>query len=192
MAKKMTILFDASPIAIAGKSGVGHYSTYLIQALADAYPDELRLVGHYYDFLGRKHPTSLPQASNIAYRPTKLFPGKVTNMLRRFGISIPFELLVRQRGDILLFPNFLTLPSLYRKPLVVTIHDLCFLEHPEFVAGRNLQDLTKYVPQSISRSSLVLAVSRFTKLSVERAYEVPPERIVVTPVPPLEQKKVSH
>lgn len=188
--KPMTILFDANPIAISGKSGVGHYAAYLVQALADAYPDDLRLIGHYYDFLGRKHPVGLPVAANITYHPTKLFPGRIPNMLRRLGVSIPFELLARSRGDVLLFPNFLTQPSLFRKPVVVTIHDLCFAEYPEFVNTLNLHDLRRYVPQSIERASLILAVSEFTKQAIHTTYNVDPGRIVVTPVPPLQTKAV--
>lgn len=183
--KPLTVLFDANPIAIAGRSGVGHYSAYLVQALAEAYPEELKLVGHYYDFLGRKHPV-LPVAPNIIYRPTKLFPGRVPNMLRRLGLSIPFEWLAKQRGDVLLFPNFLTQPSSGHRPVVVTIHDLCFVVHPEFVNGLNLHDLRRYVPQSLKRARLVLTVSEFTKASLTETFGVAPERIAVTPVPPLE------
>lgn len=191
MPKKIRILFDASPIAIAGKSGVGHYASYLIQSLAAAYPERIELIGHYYNFLGRKHPESLPQAANVSYRPTKLFPGKVPNMLRRLGVPIPFELLIKCRGDILLFPNFLTQPSLFHKPIIVTIHDLCFLEHPEFVSNVNLHDLQRYVPQSVQRARLILAVSNFTKQSVHTAYGVPMSDIMVTPVPPLSPKAIS-
>lgn len=187
---KIKILFDANPMAISEKSGVGYYSTYIVQALAESYPDNLQLVGHYYDFLGRKHPV-LPQAPNITYRPTKLFPGRVTNMLRRFGISIPFEWLIKSRGDILLFPNFFTQPSAHRKPVVVTIHDLCFVEHPEFVNTLNLHDLRKYVPQSLKRASLVLAVSEFTKTSLVKTFSVEPSKILVTTVPPLKKESVK-
>ena len=189
--KQMTVLFDANPIAISGRSGVGHYSHYLVQALADAYPDELRLIGHYYDFLGRKHPADLPVAPNISYRPTKLFPGKLTNMLRRLGMPLPLEILAKHRGDVLLFPNFLTLPSLFRAPSVVTIHDLCFLEYPQFVSDLNLHDLRHYVPTSIQHASLILAVSDFTKNAIVDAYGVKPEKIVVTPVPPLKKAMMS-
>jgi len=192
MSKKIRILFDANPIAIAGKSGVGHYAAYLIQSLADAYPDHIELVGHYYDFLGRKHPQDLPAAPNIRYRPTRLFPGKIPNMLRRLGMPIPLEFLVGCRGDVLLFPNFLTQPSLFHKPIVVTIHDLCFLEHPEFVSTLNLHDLRRYVPQSIQRARLLLAVSEFTKQSIHAAYGVQNDTILVTPVPPIRQDHLSQ
>src|SRR5581483_8460258 len=192
MHKRVRILFDANPIAIAGKSGVGHYAAYLIQSLADAYPEHLELVGHYYDFLGRKHPQDLPTAPNIRYRPTKLFPGKIPNMLRRLGMPIPFEFLVKCRGDVLLFPNFLTQPSLLHKPIVVTVHDLCFLEHPEFVSTLNLHDLRRYVPQSIKRARLILAVSEFTKRSIHAAYGVQSNTVLVTPVPPLRREHLPQ
>ncbi len=187
---KIKILFDANPIAISEKSGVGHYSAYLVRAIAEAYPDDLQLVGHYYNFLGHKHPM-LPQAPNITYKPTKLFPGRVINMLRRFGIPIPFEWLIKSRGDILLFPNFLTQPSAYKKPIIVTIHDLCFVEHPEFVNTLNLHDLKRYVPQSLDRASLVLAVSEFTKKSIMKTFDVPCNHIIVTPVPPLGKETIA-
>ncbi|HEU4965989.1 MAG TPA: glycosyltransferase family 1 protein [Candidatus Saccharimonadales bacterium] len=192
MSKRIRILFDANPIAIAGKSGVGHYAAYLVQSLADTYPDRVELIGHYYDFLGRKHPQQLPTAPNIRYRPTKLFPGKIPNMLRRLGLPIPFELLIKSRGDVLLFPNFLTQPSLFHKPIVVTVHDLCFLDHPEFVNTLNLHDLRRYVPQSIRRANLVLAVSEFTKQSIRNAYGVQDDMLLVTPVPPLNRDQLPQ
>jgi glycosyltransferase involved in cell wall biosynthesis len=190
--KPLKILFDANALVNGRKSGVGHYTHYLVQSLATAYPDQVRLVGHYYDFLGRKRPDDLPQAPNIRYRVSRIVPGRAVNMLRRLGLSVPFELLVKTRGDILLFPNFLSQPSLRRKPIVATIHDLCFLAHPEFVSDLNLHDLQHYVPKTIKRSSLDLAVSEFTKQSLQEAYAVSSDRLMITPVPPLQKVEVSR
>src|SRR5580704_3129253 len=110
MAKPIKILFDAGPLVNGPRSGVGKYTQGVIQALADDYPDQVELVGHYFDFLGRKHVTNMPTAANIRYKTTKLVPGKVLNMLRRLGVWVPFELLVKERGDFHFFPGFIGWP----------------------------------------------------------------------------------
>ena len=188
--RPLRIFFDATAIAADSKSGVGYYSLYLVRALAEAFPDDVQLVGHYYNFLGR-HTPNVPLAANISYRQTRLIPAKVANLLRRIGIPIPYELLLKGRADILLFPNFLTQPSLFGTPIVATIHDLAFVTHPEFVAERNLHDLRRFVPQTIRRARLLLSVSNFAKQQLMNQYQLPAEHIVVTPVPPQQMQPLT-
>lgn len=183
--KKLRILFDANPLAQSSKSGVGYYTYRLINSLAQEYPLQLELIGHYYDFLGRKGALDLPTAPNIHYRTTRLIPGKVFNLLqRRFGLTIPLELLARCRGDVLFFANFTLLPSLFRRPRVVTIHDLYFTEHPEHIQAKNLVFMNRFVPAAIRGADLILAVSEFTKQEIIKKYDIPDERIIVTHIPP--------
>jgi O-antigen biosynthesis alpha-1,3-mannosyltransferase len=189
---KIKILFDAGPIVNGNRSGIGYYAAALIQSLADNYPEDITLVGHYYNFLGRRHPTGLPQAPNISYRPSFLIPGKVPNLLRRLGISVPFELLVKQRGDFHLFPSYLGWPSLYKTPSTVTIHDLAYLENPEYVARQNQQDLEKFVPFGIARSAYVTTISEASKATVNRYYELSEKPTIVTYIPPVKSAKVSN
>lgn len=183
--KPITVLFDANPIAQSGKSGVGYYTYRLIDALAKNYPDDLKLIGHYYDFLGRKGNPELPQYPNLSYRTTKLVPGKVFNGLRRkLHIETPLELLARARGDVLLFPNFALSPSLYGKPRIGAIHDLYYLDRPDHIQAKNLDFLRQYVPKTAKQADLILTVSRFSKQTLAKDFNVNPDKILVTHVPP--------
>lgn len=188
----MVVLFDANPLAQSGKSGVGYYTARLITALARRYPNELILIGHYYNFLGRKRPVDLPQAPNISYRVTKLLPGKAANGLRRLlGIEIPLEVLMRRKGDVLLFPNFTILPSLYGRPRMVTVHDLYFLQAPEHINSNNLDFLQKYLPRAVRNADMILAVSESTKQSILDNFSVDPKNIAITPIPPQDSLPLS-
>lgn len=190
--KPITVLFDANPIAQSGKSGVGYYTYRLIDALAKNYPNDLKLVGHYYDFLGRKGNPDLPHYDNLSYRTTKLLPGKVFNGLRRkLHIETPLELLARTRGDVLLFPNFGLSPSLYGKPRIGAIHDLYYLDRPEHIQAKNLDFLRQYVPKTAKQADLVLTVSNFSKQTLVKKFAVNPDKVLVTHVPPHPQKPMA-
>lgn len=181
--KKLRVLFDANPLAQSGKSGVGYYTEGVVRALAETYPDSIELVGHYYNFLGRKHP-SLPSAPNIQYRRTTLIPGKVIYGLRKLGLFVPFELMTRTRADIILFPNYFAFPSLFGTPIFATIHDTYFMVKPEEVSPRNAAALKRFVPHAIRLSRKVLTVSEFSKTEIQSFFGAKPEQIIVTPIPP--------
>jgi hypothetical protein len=131
--RAITLLFDAGPLVYGNKTGVGRATEGLVLSLAKAYPNELELVGHYFDFLHRKKDLALPSAPNIHYRITTLVPGKVFNMLRRLGVWIPFEFLVKKRGDFHLFPAFVGWPSLYKTPSAPFVHDITYIDYPQYV-----------------------------------------------------------
>lgn len=186
MSKKLTILFDANPLVIGLKSGVGYYTQGLVQALADNYPD-VKFVGHYFSFLGRKDRVVLPTAPNIAYVRSRLIPGKVLSVTRILGFQLPLELFFKRRGDVALFPSFVSLPSLTNIPKIVVVHDVCYLEHPEYVPTKNRLFLKRFVPRSVRQAALVIAVSNATKAAVKAHYKTPESKLFVTPVPPAQK-----
>lgn len=178
---KLTILFDAGPIVNGPKSGIGHYTHRLIEALASRHPEELQLYGHYFNFLGRKRPP-LPKNSNLHYRVSKIIPGKAQSALRRIGLQIPFDMLLRKRGDIALFPNFVSLPTMRPIKKVVAIHDLGFIYHPQYLQPANLKFLQKFVPLSIKKASKIITISESTKSQLIDNYDVKSDKIsVITP-----------
>lgn len=179
---KMTILFDANPL-MGNRTGVGYYTTQLIEALAEAHP-ETRFVGYYYNFLARKQPPQAPVAANIAYRPIYHLPGPIINLLRRFKIEVPVELLAFARADFVLYPNFLNHPSLFGAPSANVIHDLTFIDMPEYVARKNLKDLLAFMPKHSKRSKFLVTVSEFGKRRIHEVFGVPLDNILVTSIPP--------
>jgi alpha-1,3-rhamnosyl/mannosyltransferase len=180
--KHLKIAFDASPLLV-NKTGVAYYIERLISQLAKQYPD-VEFVGFYYNFLGRKSTSHFPAAPNIRYRAVRFIPSKVVYQLRRWGLSLPLEVLTKERSDFVLFGNFWGYPSIFKTAAAPVVHDLTYLDLPDYVAVKNRKDLTKLIPAQIKRSRFVVTVSEFTKLKIADVYDVAPQDIIVTPIPP--------
>jgi alpha-1,3-rhamnosyl/mannosyltransferase len=185
--KKLRILFDANPL-MTQRTGVGHYTARLVENLAAEGKDDTELIGFYYNFFGRKIPPSSPRAKNLHYRPILFLPGPFVNLLRRFGIEIPVELLALTRADFVLFPNFLSHPSLFKTPSAPVIHDIAFLDFPQFGSDKAVRDLTRFVPKTLKRSKFVITVSEFSKRRISETYNVPSDSIITTFIPPQPQQ----
>lgn len=179
---KKKIVFDASPLLV-NRTGVAYYIEQLIPALAKQKPN-WEFVGFYYNFLGRRSSEHFPQAPNISYRPVRFWPSKILYQLRRWGLQIPVEFLSKTKADFTLYPNFLGYPSLFRTPSAPVIHDMTFLDLPQYVSAKNQHDLEKFVPQNIARGSFTITVSDFSKQKIIQAYTIQPQDVLVTPIPP--------
>lgn len=175
------VAFDASPLLV-NKTGVAFYTERLIQQLARAYP-ETEFIGFYYNFLGKRSIDHFPKAPNLRFVGSHVIPSKVIYQLRRWNIEIPFELLCPVKVDFILFTNFLGYPRLRRTPAATVVHDLTFVDIPEYVSKKNGSDLRRFVPKEIARSQFVITVSEFGKQRIRDEYRVDPERILVTPIP---------
>ncbi len=181
---EMRVAFDASCL-IGSKSGVAYYTEGLILHLAKEHGEDIELVGHYCNFLGRNKNLKLPQGPNITYRPTKLMPVQVLNLLRRLRFWIPFELLVKGRSDFHLFPAYIGWPSLFKTPSAPVIYDTTYLDYPEFVNKRALHDLKTFTPKAIKRSSFVITISETSAQSISKHYRINRSDLTITHVPPL-------
>jgi len=180
--KPIKIAFDASPLLV-NKTGVAFYIERMMVQLAERHPD-VELVGFYYNFLGKSSTDHFPKLPNVRYRPIRFIPSKIIYQLRRWHIEIPLELLVKEKIDFVLFGNFLGYPSLRKTPAAPVIHDLTYLDIPEYVSAKNRSDLTRFVPQQISRSKFVVTVSQFSKKKIVQNYKVTDDNVLVTPIPP--------
>ena len=191
MKKPIKLVFDAVPVAKAQLTGVGKTTEGLILALANQYPDDIELVGHYFSFLGRNKGFTLPAAPNIRYRKTVLIPGKVYNLLRRIGIPVPYELLTKERGDFHLFPGFLGWPSFFKTPSTTFFHDTTYLTHPQYVSTTNCHDLTKLMPGVVNRARFVITNSESSKQGLIEAYGTPSDKILVEHIPPVDVVRIT-
>ncbi len=183
--KPLTILFDANPMVNGNKSGVGYYTHSLIQALADNYPDHIKLVGHYFSFLGKKDHLALPRAKNIQYVRSRLIPGKVLSITRRLGFQPPLEIFFKRTGDTAIFTNYFSLPSIFKIPRMVVLHDLCYIEAPQFVSKKNREFIKRFVPHAVKTASRIITISDATKRAIKKYYSVPDDKFVITPIPPI-------
>ncbi len=82
--------------------------------------------------------------------------------------------------DLLWVPQY-NLPLLYPRKLLVTIHDLCQLAHPETLANDLQRRYAKYLLSRVAkRASAILCVSEFTASELQKYLQVDRERVVVT------------
>jgi len=180
--KKITILFDANPIASSQKTGIGVYSENLLKSISDNAGDKVKIVAFYFDFLGRKKNLSMPIAENIEYRRILIYPGAVINLMRRIGLSVPVELLTKCRGGFAIYSNYLSYSSIFKTKNISVVHDLTHEFYPEFMSLKNQQDLKKLLPASIKKSALLITISGQTKKDLLKIYGYKGE-ILVTPIP---------
>lgn len=183
MRKPIKIVFDASPLLV-NKTGVAYYIERLVLQLAQKYPQDIELVGYYFNFLGKRSSAHFPSAPNIRYHGVYFLPSKVLYQLRRWNIEVPVEFLSHTKADFILFPNFLGWPSLFKTPTAPVVHDLTYLDLPQYVAAKNRSDLERFVPKQINRSDFVVTVSEFSKREIAQKYQVALDDILVTPIPP--------
>ncbi|MDP9211666.1 MAG: glycosyltransferase family 4 protein [bacterium] len=80
--------------------------------------------------------------------------------------------------DLWHFTNYVAPPT--RKPFVVTVHDMAFVDHPAFVEPKNLRYLERFVPETLTRAAHIIAVSDATRNSLAEHFNVPLTKITVT------------
>lgn len=188
--QKIRILFDANPLLNQKKSGVGYYTYNLIESLARQHADEIELIGYYFGQSPAQ--ITLPNYENITYKSIKWFHPKILSVMRRLGFQPPIELFIRDRFDLLLGTNFVLLPSVRNTSSIVTVHDLAYLEQPEYVSAANRRFLERFVPRSIKQSSAIITISNSSRSAIAKYYKVPLEKITITPIPPINPQKSAE
>jgi glycosyltransferase involved in cell wall biosynthesis len=163
--------------ALRERSGVGEYTHGLARALvalaADRRPIDLTLFSSSWKdrltpdgdlrgaaFVDRRVPVSL---LNLAWH--------------RFNWP-PAEVLAGGSFDVAHSMHPLILPA-RRAALIVTVHDLNFLKHPERTRAEIRRDYPALARAHARRADAVVAVSQFTAGEVQQQFDVPPDRIAV-------------
>jgi glycosyltransferase involved in cell wall biosynthesis len=100
------------------------------------------------------------------------------NPWRRLGFDLPRRLAV-DRPDLLHVQY--TAPVLCRVPLVVSVHDVSFLEYPEYFTRFRSMQLRHTVRRTVLKAARVLTPSEFSKHCIMRAYGLDDEKITVMP-----------
>jgi len=96
----------------------------------------------------------------------------------RLGLDLPLKL--RQDKPDVVHVQY-TAPIGCPVPVVVTVHDVSFIEHPEFFRRAQALQLRITVGRTVRRAARVLAPSEFSKRAILRAFGLPEERVVVVP-----------
>jgi glycosyltransferase involved in cell wall biosynthesis len=118
-----------------------------------------------------RHPELVPDG----IEPLEL---RARSQVWRMAVGLPL-LLRRLRPALAHFQH--ALPSACPCPAVVTVHDLSFEGDPSVMGLRDRFVFRTVVPRSARRAARVLAVSERTKRDLIELYDVPEEKIIVTP-----------
>src|SRR6266566_8923094 len=112
---------------------------------------------------------------------TRSFGGKNRlSTLARDGIWYPFLVGRERAADVLHCPTYRG-PLRSSVPLVVTVHDLAVLRHPEAFNRWTRSYSPRVVPGVLRAAQRVIAVSQFTRRELVELLGVPAEKIRVVP-----------
>ena len=172
----MRIAIDYSA-GIRQAAGIGNYVRNLVNAML-AQDSE-----NQYTLLTSGRPTRerpFPKADNVRGRSI-IIPDRYLNILwYRWRLPL-YATYFTGQVDIYHGPDF-TLPPLGMKPLkVVTVHDLAFIEHPQYAVPALAAYLNKVVPEAVASADVVAAVSQATRQTLIEHFKTSPQKITIIP-----------
>jgi glycosyltransferase involved in cell wall biosynthesis len=100
--------------------------------------------------------------------------------LARDGVWYPFVLGRARDADLLHCPTYRG-PLTSSRPLVVTVHDLAVVRHPETFNRWTRTYSPRVVPRVLRSASRIIAVSEFTRRELIELLDLPEEKICVVP-----------
>ncbi len=162
---------------IRQEAGIGNYVRSLFDAML-ALDTE-----NSYTLLTSGRPTRerpFPDAPNVRGR-TLVIPDRYLNVLwYRWRAPLPANLFTG-KIDIYHGPDFVLPPLSSHIRKVVTIHDLAFLEHPEYAVPSLAEYLKKVVPEAVAAADVVAAVSHDSARTLIEHFQTPREKITIIP-----------
>ncbi|MPZ18058.1 MAG: glycosyltransferase [Luteitalea sp.] len=168
----MRILLDYRP-ALRQRSGVGEYVHQLAGALADEGTHDITLFSSSW-----RHVVVRPPSGTAVV--DRAVPVRLLNFLWHRLERPSVEWLTGGAFDVVHAPHPLLLPS-QRAARVVTIHDLAFLEHPEWTRHEIRRDYPALVRAHAQRADAIVTVSRAVARQVVERLGVAEERVGVCP-----------
>jgi glycosyltransferase involved in cell wall biosynthesis len=170
----MRIALDGTPL-LGSATGVGTYVRGLLSGLADLPGLELRAVP--FTLRGGARPADVPAGVAWRHRPV---PARALHAAWSHGRMPPVEWLAG-RTDVFHATNFVAPPT-RRAATVLTIHDLTFVRHPEWVTPAVLR-YRELVPRALRRPrTVVVTPSRRVAEEVAEAYRLSDDQLVATPL----------
>jgi glycosyltransferase involved in cell wall biosynthesis len=115
----------------------------------------------------------------VADVPQRFQKTKVSvNPFVRLGYDLPRR--VAEDRPSLLHVQY-TAPLACAAPVVVSVHDVSFLEHPEYFTSFRAMQLRLTVRRTVKAASCVLTPSEFSKRRILDAYKLSDDKVVVLP-----------
>ncbi|MBI3490806.1 MAG: glycosyltransferase [Acidobacteria bacterium] len=162
---------------IGESTGVGSYAASLVDALADIdHTNQYLLYPYFWEcFPPAFRSARVPSQPNFRLW-TRDAP--LEKIRRRWLAQTPDA--AAGNVDIVHSTGY-TSPALGRSRLVVAVHDLSFVTHPEFHTEANRQFCLREVEKAARHAAMIIVPSQNTKRDLQRHYGVPDERLAVIP-----------
>jgi glycosyltransferase involved in cell wall biosynthesis len=100
------------------------------------------------------------------------------NPYKRLGYDLPRR--IAEDRPSLLHVQY-TAPIRCAAPIVVSVHDVSFLEHPDYFTAFRSWQLRLTVRRTVKSAACVLTVSEFSKRRIMEAYQLEEEKVVALP-----------
>jgi len=111
--------------------------------------------------------------------PTRIGTSRVSaNPYRRLGLDLPLRML-QHRPDLLHVQY--TGPLFSHAHLVVSVHDVSFLEFPEYFTRFRANQLRWTVKRTVQKAARVLTPSDFSRRAILKSYAIDERKVVVVP-----------
>ena len=162
---------DATPL-LGVRAGIGTYVHELTRRLTER--TEVTLVP--FSLRGAAPPDDVPPGAR--WRRLPLPARGLQWSWQRLGI--PTARPLAGRVQVFHGTNFVTPPP-GRIPTVVTVHDLAYLQRPEWVRAETAA-LAPAVERSVRTSAVVLTPTHAVAAEVRDAFSLPAERVLATPL----------
>jgi len=157
------VLVDADVLG-RHRTGDETYVAHLLQELGSApCAADLRVAAC------TRHPELVPAGVEPISLPARSQAARMARALPRLAT----------RTAPVLHTQYVVPPG-FRGAAVVTVHDLSFEHHPEWMARHDRVLFRTLVPRAVRRAAKVLTVSETTRRDLVERYGVPAERVVVT------------
>ncbi|HEY2971030.1 MAG TPA: glycosyltransferase family 1 protein [Pyrinomonadaceae bacterium] len=169
----MRIGIDGIPLASA-RTGIGHYTFELAQALARLAPEhEFQLVSPVPFISGPPEPDGVAP-SNLHKVQTK----------RRFWWGLGLPGYITQSSLSLFHGTNYEVPLWSKCPSIVTVHDLSLLLHPEMHSSHLVRRARYRLPLMARAANTIIAVTESASKEISDHLRINPAKIAVTPLAP--------
>ncbi len=177
----MRVLIDYRP-ALRRRTGVGEFVHQAVTALArlaatDPEAGRLDLTVFSASWRDRLADTDDPLPEGVRWVDRRI-PVRALNRAWHHMGWPPIERLAGASFDVVHSPEPLLMPA-RDAARVITIHDLDFLDHPEWAEREAQRDYPALVRRHAHRADRIVVPSEWTGAEVTRRLDVPAERIAV-------------
>lgn len=157
----------------------------------DAHTIGRRLTGNevYVRSLIHRYPLLESEAEFTAYTSSEDADPWIPAEFRRRRVAVnPFLRLgfdmgrkLREDRPDLVHVQY-TAPLFCPAPIVVTIHDVSYIDRPDYLPRARAMQLQLTVRRTVKRAARVITISEFSRQRIAETYDIDPEKISVTPL----------